>query len=553
MVRRFALSAALLFALALAAATASLGAGCSGKDGLTPSQSAATPDPLKGAPTVRLYLLSTVAGALEPCGCSKDQLGGAKHLAAYMAAQHDTVPGYLLFGAGPLFFQDPVLEGDKKQQDEFKGQALAEAAAAIGVTAWAPGANDWAAGKASFAKLADTSKAAFVGANLKGSDKIVPSKMFEVNGLRVGVVGLSDPTQGVRKPPQDLVVSPPSAEMLQKEVDGLRDNGARVIVVLAAINRGEALRLLDKVKEVSVMVIGKSMDRGDGNDKPKPATMIGDTLVVEQANHLQTVATVDLFVRDNGGPDPIIKFADGGGVQKSEQLLDVSNRIHDLETKINGWEKDKTVDPKDVGARKKDLEDLRAKKSSLEVVDAPPKGSFFKYQSVEVREKLGEDKAVSDVTLQYYKHVNDGNKVAFADRLPEQPEKGKPGYLGVDACSKCHAEERAVWDKTDHAKAYPTLQKEFVEYNLECVGCHVTGYDKPGGSTVVHVEKLENVGCEVCHGPGSLHAKDPKKEGLIDKKPDLKSCVTECHHPPHVENFDPIAKVQNILGPGHGL
>jgi hypothetical protein len=97
------------------------------------------------------------------------------------------------------------------------------------------------------------------------------------------------------------------------------------------------------------------------------------------------------------------------------------------------------------------------------------------------------------------------------------------------------------------------LQKQFVEYNLECVGCHVTGYDKPGGSTVTHVDKLENVGCEECHGPGSLHAKDPSKKGLMVAKPDLKKCVSECHHPPHVEGFDPIVKVQSILGPGHGL
>jgi hypothetical protein len=169
-----------------------------------------------------------------------------------------------------------------------------------------------------------------------------------------------------------------------------------------------------------------------------------------------------------------------------------------------------------------------------------------------VREKLGADENAKNITLGYYKRVNDHNKEAFKDRIPEAPEKGKAGYVGVDECSRCHKSERAVWDKTDHAKAYPTLQKEFVEYNLDCVGCHVTGYDKPGGSTVTHVEKLENVGCEECHGPGSLHAADPHKDGLIIREPDLKRCVTECHHPPHVEGFDPKTKVQGVLGPGHG-
>src|SRR6516225_10085815 len=55
-------------------------------------------------PTVRLYVLSTVAGALEPCGCSKDQLGGVDHFAAYVAAQAAAAPASLVVGAGPMLF-----------------------------------------------------------------------------------------------------------------------------------------------------------------------------------------------------------------------------------------------------------------------------------------------------------------------------------------------------------------------------------------------------------------------------------------------------------------
>jgi Cytochrome c554 and c-prime len=123
--------------------------------------------------------------------------------------------------------------------------------------------------------------------------------------------------------------------------------------------------------------------------------------------------------------------------------------------------------------------------------------------------------------------------------------------VGVDACTDCHDDARKVWDKTTHAHAYPTLQKDFKEYNLDCVSCHVTGYDKPGGSTVTHNEKLQNVQCETCHGPGSLHVKDPGKKGLIVASPKADICVG-CHHPPHVEGFDPKEKMPLILGPGHG-
>src|SRR5271155_3124576 len=55
-------------------------------------------------PTVRLYLVSDLAGALEPCGCTKDQLGGLDHAASWMRVQRATAPNAALVSAGPLFF-----------------------------------------------------------------------------------------------------------------------------------------------------------------------------------------------------------------------------------------------------------------------------------------------------------------------------------------------------------------------------------------------------------------------------------------------------------------
>ena len=75
-------------ALATAVATgASLGA-CSTGTGSSGSASTTTggAQAKEGKASVRLYLLSAVAGALEPCGCSKDQLGGIDHLAALIAS-----------------------------------------------------------------------------------------------------------------------------------------------------------------------------------------------------------------------------------------------------------------------------------------------------------------------------------------------------------------------------------------------------------------------------------------------------------------------------------
>jgi hypothetical protein len=153
----------------------------------------------------------------------------------------------------------------------------------------------------------------------------------------------------------------------------------------------------------------------------------------------------------------------------------------------------------------------------------------------------------------YYQKVNEHNRQAFADKLPEPVAAGESSYVGVAVCSGCHQEERKVWERTAHAGAYATLQKGHKEYNLDCVGCHVTGYDQPGGSTVAHVEHLESVQCETCHGPGSRHAASPALEGAIERHPNLDLCANTCHHPPHVgADWNVAAALPKILGPGHG-
>src|SRR6185369_14514826 len=113
--------------------------------------------------------------------------------------------------------------------------------------------------------------------------------------------------------------------------------------------------------ELHVLVVGKPNEAGEGNDAPKPPVLAGGTLVVETANHLQTVSVIDLYVRASG--DAPLAFADAGGVARSEELLSIASRIRDLEARINSWERDKTVKAEDLAARKADLEKLRADKA----------------------------------------------------------------------------------------------------------------------------------------------------------------------------------------------
>jgi hypothetical protein len=207
----------------------------------------------------------------------------------------------------------------------------------------------------------------------------------------------------------------------------------------------------------------------------------------------------------------------------------------------------------DISARESDLATLRAQKSALEGSSETPDRSYYRARLIEVREKLGTDAKVKSNLDAYYRRVNEQNQITFKDRKPPPVSDGASGFVGAALCATCHQAEHAFWSTTRHARAYDTLEKQDKQFNLDCVGCHVTGYDEPGGSTVVQVSSLENVQCETCHGAGSRHVANPADLSLIQASPPQTLCGPKCHHVPHVKpDWSVTAAWQHILGPGHG-
>jgi hypothetical protein len=529
----------LAFAVPLVALGLAACEGCrsTGANNPPPAQSAPGVD--VGPPTVRFYLVTDLAGALEPCGCTKDQLGGLDHFGAWVKASGQQAPAAVVVSAGPLFFMDEKLSDDRKGQDRIKAETIAHVLRDLQFAAFAPGANDWDDGADGFAKLAAVSGAAVLGT--EGA-----AVVREVGGLKIGFVGFgAAPGAGV---PSGAAVE----TAIKRGVEEAKKQGANVLIALAAVGRGEAKRIADAVPELTAVVVGSAKASGDGNTTAPQGEQVGNVLIAQGANHLQAVGVLDLYVREPVTPGRVIQFADATGLELARKREDVARRIDDLHAKLAAWERDPSVAPHDVAARRQELAGLEAERDALDRKAPPTRGSFFRYTLKEMRESLGKDPAIEATLGAYYKAVNDHNREAFADRVPVPAASDKASYVGVDVCTGCHAPPRKVYDGTPHAHAYATLSTQFKEFNLECVSCHVTGYEQPGGSTVTHVTKLQNVQCEVCHGPGSRHVLDVSDKTRIVARPSPDRCL-ECHHPPHVEVFDAVAKMREILGPGHGM
>jgi hypothetical protein len=501
-----------------------------------PVPSAARPE---ATPALRIALLSTAAGAIEPCGCVKDMLGGVDHAGAYLRSAGDAP--LLVLGAGPMLFMDPASPPERTQQDRWKAEAMAGSLRELGLRAFAPGLNDYALGAGELARLTSGGPA-LLGANLTGETAGARrSATFSVGGVRVGVTGVSRPVHGAKSPP-GLGVSEPLPE-LRAAAKELRAQGAALRVALIALPRGEALRLIEAVPDFQLVLLGKGFDQGEGNDAVTPPSRIGQTLVVEAPNHLQALYTVDFFIKDGR-----FEFVDGAG--DSAERGATERRIAELERRIQSAVRGAAAKA-DIEARRADLAAAKARLKELEQSAEPPNQSYYRTRLVEVREKLGSDAKVKARLDDYYRRVNEHNRIEFKDRKPPPVPEGGSAFVGAEQCATCHQQEHAFWSTTRHARAYQTLAVQNKQFNLDCVGCHVTGYEEPGGSSVVQV--FENVQCETCHGPGSRHLANPADLSLIRGQPDQALCGPKCHHVPHVKPDWSVAEAwTHILGPGHG-
>ena len=114
-------------------------------------------------------------------------------------------------------------------------------------------------------------------------------------------------------------------------------------------------------------------------------------------------------------------------------------------------------------------------------------------------------------------------------------------YAGSERCIECHKQAGAVWRNSGHANAFNSLIAREADADPSCIGCHTVGFGNPTGYLRTAGKKqLIDVGCESCHGPGSLHVK--QREG--DKNVDFRyrplgagDCL-KCHHGEFSRPFD---------------
>ena len=460
-----------------------------------------------------LFFSTELKGQLEPCGCNSDPMGDLARTAALVEAARAGGTPVLFFDGGSMLYEHekPASE-EQLAHEKLKAGTLLEVMekklepAGAGV-----GPFDLAGGDAAV-------KPDRQAANLPAGSGIPvePPKIVTAGKVKVGVFGLSG-MEGAGDP----------VEAGNKAAALLRAGKAQVVVALAHMNRADTVKVARKWKGVDFVLIGEDApEPGLISDEPLQA---GDAWVFQPGNRGQIISRLELGVRQGGGV-----FADAIGAPRVQMM------------------KQRLAEAKDDAARKADLTERLAELEAK--AKEKPAGSWFTLEQVRIRKQLACDAEVVAAKRAFDQKAGEAAVAAVkAKGPPPSPKKGEPGYVGMEECSMCHQAQVDFWKTTVHAKAWPTLVDLGKDKSLDCVYCHVTGWEQPGGSNLAFNESLRDVQCETCHGPGSLHVAANGKEKVksVRREPQVDICM-RCHQPEHSDTFDFEPYLRDVTGKGHG-
>lgn len=491
--------------------------------------------------TFSVIALAEMRGQIGPCGCTSDPLGDISRTAKLVEAARAQGP-VLVVDAGSLLYSKSPVPAHLDAQEELKADLLVRTyQQTLGVAAVGLGPADLAKGpgKVRFARQA---------INL-APDAEVPleaPKVIDVGGTKVGVFGVIAPGAIPGLPLTDAVAAS------KRAIEGLEQQGAQVVVALVqAPSKKDAVRLVREIGGIDLAVGGLGASAPEPERVEDFATPVGDGWLVIPANRGQVISRVEISLRGDG---PLVDAVGIGAA--ASRIADYDERLVALDAALARFAADKDADPGFVAQKQAERAQLAKERDALKAnpLVVPAAGSYFTLDQLRVNKTLACNVAVQSGVTAYNRAAGDANVKAAAGKPVPAPPKGQASYVGGEACSDCHADAAEFWDTTRHAQAWETLEERGQQFDYDCIGCHVTGWDKPGGSNLAVNENLRDVQCETCHGPGSIHIAKGGEErpSSVWRFPAADFCATQCHTKEHSDTFDLKPYLRDVLGPGHG-
>ncbi|MCC6805990.1 MAG: hypothetical protein IT381_01090 [Deltaproteobacteria bacterium] len=470
-------------------------------------------EPVLTSDRALVIITTELRGYVAPCGCTSNPLGGIAKLAQLVADKKRSHGEPMIVTAGNFLFESGASKATTLEQDEARARVVAEVYRDAGVLAQTPGPFDLMHGGG---KLVRELKNPWL-----EDGAVVSQRAAELNVAFIGV----------RAPPFD-----PRALVVKVALARERNDA---VVALTSLDWPQARALAQAVPDLDVVIAAAA-------GEPHAPQRLGGTLIVDAGEQGQRVGLLEL-VRGATAGSKRWAYYDGGALELSQ-----------LQRQLAAAESEIAALPKNVDPALKNLQMGRREDLARQIAELqnkpppPPKERYLRYSLVPLTKKMPDDKSALAKMKAYNATLCESSKRATEGLECEKAPPGAPSYIGSAACGSCHAPALAQWKTTKHAHAVETLEEAGKLCDLSCIGCHTTGFNAAGGfCSPQKIGALPDVGCESCHGPGSIHAKTTKTEAPFVKAPGEALCL-QCHTKEHSDLFDFKTYRPKILGPGHG-
>jgi 2',3'-cyclic-nucleotide 2'-phosphodiesterase (5'-nucleotidase family) len=497
------------------------------------------------ARVAEIYFSTEVSGYVEPCGCTTKPMGGVQRLATVIEQGR---ADRMLIDAGNLLFPSSGIDAVTHEQHVLKARMLARVYRLLGAAALNVAESDLAEGAVFLKELQREGAVPFVSVNVRpvnGGPAVARSFLRTVGGIKVGVTGAATPEK--LSAHRDAVTVIEYAPAVRAEVKVLRDRGAEIVIVLAHIGEAGARELARAVPEIDVIVRapGTPIERDPG-----APTKVGDVIIAEAGSQGQHIGRMTISLGEQPAERPL--YLDDAGEREVRRRRLTERKIKAYAMEVASWSGDPSK-AEAVKVKKAQIESLKAElERPIPEVTAPAR-PHVRIDLVRLTTDVEENEEMTKLLEGYYAQLRALNADKGDPEKCAQKDAKAAVYVGTEQCVECHEEEYEFWKKTKHANAWETLESQNKHFDLTCIGCHTIGYQKPGGfCRIKEVAGREDVGCENCHGPGSIHAKDQDASSITLKAPES-TCASECHVPEHSDAFVYEQYLREITGPGHEL
>lgn len=432
------------------------------------------------------------AGYIDVCGCKHKEVrqGSITRRASFLKQLKATGRDLLLLDGGSAFFPiNKRLKPTEISEAFRKAELITEAYNRMGYSAMAIGPYDIITGLENLKKLEKKSRFRMLSANFvdKNNELLFePHAIFEVAGVRVGVIGLTldtipRPVLQKRAPGCRILDPFPAAVKSYNSLKPKTD----IIIALSHLREESNFKLIENLKNLEILIDPYIQQGGHKTWLKEESEWLDhkdNTLFLRSDGQGARLGVVDVELLKNG------------------TALYSGSRYDELADLVEYNEADEN--------EKKELQAIRGE-------------NLYRFTRVSLEPHHLTDPEIDSLVDAWKKKTSLSGVRHLEDKLTE-----KTKYLTHTACKSCHEKQYAFWLSTTHSNTFDKLKKTGDESRYDCIGCHTLGYGQTFLDTT-NVGKYANVQCESCHGLQPKHPQKPAEHtfGRVTRK----SCIV-CHN-----------------------